>query len=274
MGTTLSQWGVACTVAAVLLAGAGALAADAPADRSQRLLLLYQKPDGHPAATHEYLQGLTFLREQLAAEPRLELRLVPADEPWVDGPEHLDGADGVVVFLAAGANWLSASPERYRAFERLAARRGGLTCLHWGMGTKSVEPVAPFARLFGGCHGGPDRKYAFLETTLRPTATPHPITRGLEPLRVEDEFYYALKWTNLTPAATPLMEAEIGGQSQTVAWAWDRPDGGRSFGFSGLHYHRNWQQPVYQQLVTRGVLWTLGRTPADRSDGGNPKPAE
>ena len=37
----------------------------------------------------------------------------------------------------------------------------------------------------------------------------------------------------------------------------ERSDGGRSFGFSGLHFHENWQLPEYRRLVTQGVLWTL-----------------
>jgi hypothetical protein len=49
----------------------------------------------------------------------------------------------------------------------------------------------------------------------------------------------------------------IDGQLETVAWAWERPDGGRSFGFSGLHFHNNWRLPEYRRLVAQGILWTL-----------------
>lgn len=229
----------------------------APPARPKRLLLLYQKPDGHPENTHEYLRGLTQLQELLPRSDGLDVRLIPADEPWTDGPELLDGADGVVVFLAEGAKWATAQPARRAALQRLAERQGGFSCLHWGMGARQAEPVAEFTRLFGACHGGPDRKYKFLETTLRPSERPHPITRGLEPLRLREEFYYDLKWPDGESRPQPLMEAEIDNVWWPVAWAWDRPDGGRSFGFSGLHFHENWQQPAYRQLVSRGVLWTM-----------------
>ncbi len=233
-------------------------AADAPEQtHPRRLLLLYQKPDGHPAATHEYEQGLTLLHGLLSSRKQISVRLLPADEPWSDGPELLDGADGVVLFLAEGARWLSADQARLRAFVQLAERKGGLSCLHWAMGSKTAEPVPAFAKLFGGCHGGPDRKYRFLETTLRPAAGDHAVTRGIEPLRIRDEFYYALKWPGVVPPPQPLMEAEIDGQWETVSWAWERPDGGRSFGFSGLHFHENWRETAYQRLVVQGVRWTL-----------------
>uniref|UniRef100_A0A7C2P046 ThuA-like domain-containing protein n=1 Tax=Schlesneria paludicola TaxID=360056 RepID=A0A7C2P046_9PLAN len=117
-------------------------------------------------------------------------------------------------------------------------------------------------KLLGGCHGGPDRKYQVLETELRPTSQSHPVTRGVSALTVREEFYYALKWSD--PKPTPLMEAVIDGEAWPVSWGWERPGGGRSFGFSGLHFHANWDRPEYRRLVVQGVLWTLGREiPAD-----------
>ena len=35
------------------------------------------------------------------------------------------------------------------------------------------------------------------------------------------------------------------------------PDGGRSFGFSGLHFHENWRVPEYRRILTQGILWTV-----------------
>lgn len=238
--------------------------AEEPAAASrQRLLLLYQKPDGHPVNTHEYLRGLTRLKELLAVSPQLDVRLVPADEPWTDGPELLDAADGAVLFLAQGALWMSANPERLRAFQRLAERGGGLSCLHWAMGSKPTPAIPAFVDLLGGCHGGDDRRFRVLETTLRPVVAPHDITRGLEPVRLKEEFYYDLKWPKGKSRPQPLMEAAIDDLWWPVAWAWERPDGGRSFGFSGLHFDENWNQPTYQKLVTRGVLWTM-KQPLDK----------
>ena len=42
-----------------------------------------------------------------------------------------------------------------------------------------------------------------------------------------------------------------------AAWSWERADGGRSFGFVGLHFHSNWQLPAYRRFVAQGVLWSL-----------------
>src|SRR5262249_5608301 len=155
------------------------------------------------------------------------------------------------------------------ALARLAARGGGLAALHWAVGTKAAEPIAPFVKLFGGCHGGPDRKYQVVETDLH--VAPHPLTAGIGNFRIRDEFYYQLKFPSPPDGLVPLVTATIDGQPQTVAWAYQRADGGRSFGFTGLHFDDNWQREEYQRLVTQAVRWTLklpagspveaGRTP-------------
>jgi hypothetical protein len=123
------------------------------------------------------------------------------------------------------------------------------------MGTREAEPIQAFLNLFGGCHGGPDRKYQVLDAQLS-FDPQHPVTAVLKPARIHDEFYYRLKFVK-SPGLQPLARAEIDGQPETVAWAWTRPDGGRSFGFSGLHFHENWKNDAYRALVPRGVLWTM-----------------
>ena len=66
-----------------------------------------------------------------------------------------------------------------------------------------------------------------------------------------------LKFVQPAGTVRPLVQVTIDGHPETVCWAWERPDGGRSFGFSGLHFHANWQQPAYRRLIGQGVLWTL-----------------
>ena len=73
---------------------------------------------------------------------------------------------------------------------------------------------------------------------------------------MRDEFYYQLKLHKSSAELLPMLQVEIDGKLETVAWAWERPDGGRSFGFSGLHFHENWQVPEYRRLVCQAVMWT------------------
>ena len=228
--------------------------------RPKRILLLGQKPDGHPAQSHEYMSGVRLLAKLLQNRGGVQAVVVQADNPWTEGPELLDGADGAVLFLSEGAKWLSGDLKRLAAFQRLAKRGGGLTVLHWGMGTREVAPVEKFVSLFGHCHGGPDRKYKVLTTTIQPSKEPHPVLSGIAPIEVHDEFYYALKRAPHVERLVPLIRVSLDDADQTVAWVWERPDGGRSFGFSGLHFHANWQHVEYRRLVLQGVLWSIGQS--------------
>lgn len=257
------------------------LADDPPNNaRPQRLLLIGQGPDGsHKPTTHEYFAGVNLLARLLRAQPKLEVVVVSADGDWRDGPQLLEHADAAVMFVAEGAKWLSADAARLAAFRDLAKRGGGLGVLHWGTGTRVVEPIAPFVQLFGACHGGPDRKYKVFDEVLPQWAnTEHAILRGLKPFAapIREEFYFALKQASKTggvtladaeSAITPLLRIPAEDVSGMVAWCWERPDQGRSFGFTGLHFHDNWQHESYRRFAAQATLWTLKRdVPKDGLD--------
>lgn len=225
----------------------------------KRVLLLGQQPDSHPFSTHEYLPAMALLAKMLQRVDGLQPIVVNADNPWKDGPELLDGADGVVVFLSQGAKWIQEDKVRLQAFQRLAKRGGGFSCLHWGMGTKQAAEIPAFVNLFGGCHGGPDRRYKVVDVTALPAENAHPILTGIKPFEVHEEFYFKLKFAKPKSDVVPLIQVPIEGETHTVSWAWTRPDGGRAFGFSGGHFHKNWELPAYRRLATQGILWTLNR---------------
>ena len=39
-------------------------------------------------------------------------------------------------------------------------------------------------------------------------------------------------------------------------WATERADGGRGFGFTGGHFHRNWGDENFRKIVLNAILWT------------------
>jgi type 1 glutamine amidotransferase len=234
------------------------LISTALAEPPKKLLLVGQGPDGHPATTHEYVAGLKVLAKLLKPVSGLEVTAVRADEPWKEGPELLQRADGVVLFLAEGARWLHQDPRRLEALAQVAKRGGGIVALHWAMGTKDAKYIEGSQKLLGGIHGGPDRKYKVVkDVEVQIADAKHPVAAGLKDFRASDEFYYELKFVKSEDSVKPLVRVTIDDKPQTVAWAWERPDGGRSFGFSGLHFHDNWRLPGYRRLVAQGVLWTL-----------------
>ena len=45
------------------------------------------------------------------------------------------------------------------------------------------------------------------------------------------------------------------GEIQHLAWAYERPDGGRGFGFTGGHFHRNWGHDDFRTIVLNAITW-------------------
>lgn len=230
--------------------------------RPKRILFIGQAPDGHPPGTHEYRAGaglMAKLVRQVEKNTPVQAIVVSADGEWADGPELLDGADAAFLFVSQGAAWIQEKPERLAAFGRLAKRGGGLVCLHWGMGTRDAKNIEAFVNLFGGCHGGPDRRYKVVDVRTELPNPKHPVVSGIRPIDIHEEFYFKLKQPKSAEGITPLIRVPIEGESHTVAWAYERPGGGRSFGFTGLHFHEHWSQESYRRLMTQGLLWTIER---------------
>jgi hypothetical protein len=40
-----------------------------------------------------------------------------------------------------------------------------------------------------------------------------------------------------------------------MMWTYDRPDGGRGFGFTGGHKHVNWYNDSFRKVVLNAILW-------------------
>jgi type 1 glutamine amidotransferase len=232
----------------------------APAHSAPKnVLIIGQGPDGHPAGSHEFMAGAKIVEQLLRPWPgEITTSVHKADEPWSDGPALLDKADGIVLLVTQGAQWMQEATARHDALKRLAARKGAIVALHWSIGAKDERFIPGQLSLLGGTRGGPQRKYVVLENDVKLSGKGHPILRGLSDFRIEDEFYYRLDLVEPSPAFHPLLTTRLENREETICWGWERPDGGRSFGYVGLHFHRNWERPEYRRLVTQGILWTLG----------------
>jgi hypothetical protein len=107
----------------------------------------------------------------------------------------------------------------------------------------------------------------------------HPVTRGVKPFSVRDEWYYHMRFVADMQRVTPILtdvpplstiREESGPRSgnpdvyqavskkepQHMAWAYQRPDGGRGFGFTGLHRHDNLGNDNFRTVLLNAVAWT------------------
>ena len=98
----------------------------------------------------------------------------------------------------------------------------------------------------------------------------HEVTRGVRPFAAPaDGWLYNL---HFAPAGvTPLLRGAVPdksrstadakrhlGRAEVIAWAHQRPEGGRGFGFTGADLHRSWSYPSQRTLVLNGILWSAG----------------
>lgn len=105
----------------------------------------------------------------------------------------------------------------------------------------------------------------------------HPVSRGVKPFAVLDEWYFNMRWAKdqkgLTHilVATPSDKVRGGpyvsprgpydhivadsGRAETMMWTLERPDGGRGFGFTGGHKHKNWGNDDFRKVMLNALLW-------------------
>ena len=255
----MTQFLLALAMAFALFANAGlVVAAGEDSAKPRRILLIGQGSDGHPPTTHEFMAGVRLIEKLLAPVKGLRTTVTQADEPWTEGPGLIDQADGIVMFLTQGAQWMQLDPKRHEALKRLAQRKGGIVALHWAVGAKDAQYIQGQLDLLGGTRGGPQRKYKELETDVTVADRAHPIMAGISDFKIFDEFYYKLDFVKPAGSIHPLLTARIDGSDEVVGWSWERPDGGRSFGFTAMHFHKNWARTEYRKLAVQGILWTVG----------------
>ncbi|MEY2597932.1 MAG: hypothetical protein RLZZ142_191 [Verrucomicrobiota bacterium] len=108
----------------------------------------------------------------------------------------------------------------------------------------------------------------------------HPISNGVKPFSTNDEWYYHMRFragmkrvtpilSDLPPTSTtergegphagnPEQKREVLElkQPQHVAWAVERENQGRGFGFTGGHFHAGWANDNQRKLVLNAILWT------------------
>ena len=72
---------------------------------------------------------------------------------------------------------------------------------------------------------------------------------------MRDEYYIKLRYLD---GAAPVVLAEVRGEDYPVGWAFERPEGGRSFGYVCGHFHDCFTIPAFRRSVVNGILWAAG----------------
>ena len=234
-------------------------------------IVLIGGPASEGPGRHAYPDGIRRLKALLDASPDLASRHAVIDawpDGWPDDAAAFDGASTVVWYFD-GLDRHPLRDARRRATMQALAKRGvGIVALHQAT-TVALGDDLGLPDLVGGVREGTfDRT---TETaTLEPVAPDHPASRGLAAFDHRDEFYPTLRFAT-RGRVTPILDATLHVQyrdgralvdetaeRRTVAWAYERDGGGRSFAFTGGHFIDALEQPAVRTLLLDAIAWTAG----------------
>jgi type 1 glutamine amidotransferase len=261
------------------------LASSARAADTDKIILVAGRPS-HGPGDHEFNAGCKLLAKCLAEVPGVEPVVVEGG--WPKDESVFQGARTLVFFMDGGDRHPMIQQDRLETLQKLMDKGVGLVCLHYAVEVPKGKPGDKFLDWIGGYYesGFSTNPHWIAHVDKLPE---HPITRGVKPFAVRDEWYFnirfrpEMKGVTSIVVAKPDNEARKGlsasprgpyphivqspGRSEVLGWAVERPDGGRGFGFTGAHAHKNWGDPDFRKLVLNAILWTAKRDiPADGTE--------
>jgi len=227
----------------------------------------------HGPGDHEFNAGVMLLQKCLDNTPGVLAALYKGG--WPKDPSAFDNADAVMFYADGGGGHPAIQGERLKQLDELARKGVGIACLHYAVEVPKERGGAEFLDWLGG--------YFETNWSVNPhwtakfeTLPSHPITRGVKPFEINDEWYYHMRFRDKMDHVTPILTAvppastlerpdgphsgnpavrATKGQPQHVAWASERENGGRGFGFTGGHFHRNWADDNFRRLVLNALVW-------------------
>jgi type 1 glutamine amidotransferase len=253
------------------------------ADGRKKLVLVAGRPS-HGPGEHEFRAGALLLEKCLdAAFPQLVTEVYAGG--WPEDPTAFDNADAIFFFADGGGGHPVLQSNRLAQIDALAKRGVGIACLHYAVEVPKEKGGPEFLNWMGGYfepNWSVNPHWRLAQTQL---AEGHPITRGVKPFETQDEWYYHMRFREPPDGLTLLLTAvppddtrerpdgphsnnptvRAGkGSREALAWAYERPDGGRGFGCTGAHFHRNWGDDNFRRLMLNALAWTAGLdVPAD-----------
>lgn len=230
----------------------------------------------HGRLHHEHRAGNMILAEALnKSELNVQANLVP-HYGYPEDPSILEDASTIVIFCTGHRGHVL--NKHLDQFDALMKKGIGVVMIHWATEAEKGKPGEKFLEWMGG--------FCDLDWSVNPHWTArfkdfpdHPICNGVKPFEINDEWYYHMRFVDGLQGVTPILsdlpgpetlrrgdgprsgnptvrKAVAAGQKQHVAWAYERPNGGRGFGFTGAHNHDSWRNEGFRKVVLNAILWT------------------
>jgi type 1 glutamine amidotransferase len=240
----------------------------------KRKVLFLAGHASHGYGAHDHLAGCMLLSKSLS-ESKLPIESQVYHYDWPKDGKIFEGVDCVVMYGDGGPGHMVVS--HLAEMDAMAKKGVGIVCLHYAVEVPKGRTGKKFLTWIGG--------YFETNWSVNPTweanyakLPEHPITRGVKPFEIFDEWYYHMRFPKDMEGVTPILTAlppretlsrpddpHAGNpdvraaiarkEPQHMAWAFERADGGRGFGFTGGHVHWNWSDPNFRKLVLNAIVW-------------------
>ena len=229
----------------------------------------------HGKGEHEFRAGCLLLKDCLDTVPGVTTVVVT--DGWPADVSVFQDAAAILIYADGGDGHPFIKPDRLRLIGELMNKGVGLGAAHYGVEVPKDKGGPEFLAWTGG----------YFETywSVNPhwdagfTNFPqHAITRGVRPFQIRDEWYYHMRFPEGMKRVTPILTAippdrtrgrpgvndphggnpevqKHNGEPEHVMWCIERPDGGRGFGFTGGHFHKNWGDDNFRKLILNALLW-------------------
>lgn len=224
----------------------------------------------HPPGMHEYNAGCILLKRCLDDSKLVETRIFTSG--WPKTADAFEGADAIFLYMDGGRRHAALREENLKQLRALMEKGVGLGCAHF-----AVEVPKEHGRDWLDWLGG----YYEVGYSINPiweakvTSLPmHAIARGVKPFAVRDEWYFNIRFSDAGGTLTPILVGkpsletrkksygpyphivQAAGREETLMWAYERGNAGRSFGFTGGHFHENWGNDNFRKLVLNAIVWS------------------
>lgn len=254
--------------------GTAGAAHETRASQAPRKILLIAGRPSHGPGDHEFRAGMLLIQQSLNQLPGIQA--VVASNGWPASMDAFDGVAAVAIYADGGNGHPAIQEQRLQFLDGLAKQKVGLAFMHYGVEVPKGDPGAAMQEWIGGYY---EHLYSCnpMWSPEFTTFPKHPVTRGVKPFTVKDEWYFNMRFREDLKGITPILVARPSdavrdgpyvwpqgpyphiqaakGREEVMMWVREREDGGRGFGFTGGHFHRNWGNPEFRKVVLNGLLW-------------------
>jgi type 1 glutamine amidotransferase len=276
------------------LLAAGLTAAALNAAGADKKIVLVAGGASHGSGDHEHRAGCLLFKACLETVPGIKAEVHSGG--WVPDDSAFEGADAIVIYSDGGGGHPFIQGNRLQVLAGLMKKGVGLGCVHYAVEVPKNKGGQQWLDWIGGYFETDWSVNPFWTADFK-TIPAHPVTRGVQPFKQVDEWYYHMRFQPDMKGVTPILSALppketlnrkdgphennpfvrqavlTNQQPQHVMWVYDRPDGGRGFGFTGGHSHKFWANDNFRKPVLNAILWIAkAEVPPNGVDA--PPPAE